>query len=153
MEPIGRDVGTTAKVLGRAFSAALGEAGGSQPVWLILLALKQQRRRTQQEVARAVGIGGPTLTRHLDGLEDAGLVVRSRDSEDRRAVRVELTEQGDAAFLRLREAAVAFDARLRTGLAQEELDRLRELLGRLRSNVAGEEVAEVRSLDAGASVR
>lgn len=62
MQPIGRDVGTTAKALDRAFTRALAERGGSLSSWLILLALKQQRRRTQQEVARAVGIEGPTLT-------------------------------------------------------------------------------------------
>ena len=113
--PIGRDVAATAKVLDRAFGAALAERGGTVPSWLVLLALKQQPHRTQQDIARAVGIGGPTLTHHLDAMEAAGLVVRSRDGTDRRAVHVELTEKGDEAFGRLRDAAVAFDARLRDG--------------------------------------
>ena len=71
-EPIGRAVSSAAKVLNRAFTDQLAEAGGSQHVWLILLTLKQQRWRTQQEIAAAVGIEGPTLTHHLDGLEKAG---------------------------------------------------------------------------------
>jgi MarR family transcriptional regulator, transcriptional regulator for hemolysin len=107
--PIGLAVSATAKVLSRAFDAELAAAGGSQPTWLIVLALKQRRWRTQRELAATVGIEGPTLTHHLDGLEKAGLIERSRDLEDRRAVRVELTPAGDALFDRLRTAAVASD--------------------------------------------
>jgi MarR family transcriptional regulator for hemolysin len=133
--PIGRDVAATAKLLDRAFGAALAEQGGTVPSWLVLLALKQQPHRTQQEIARAVGIGGPTLTHHLDAMEASGLVVRSRDGEDRRAVHVELTAAGDAAFGRLRDAAVAFDDRLRAGLSDAEVEQARALLARLRENV------------------
>jgi MarR family transcriptional regulator for hemolysin len=135
--PIGREVAATAKVLDRAFGAALADAGGTLPAWLVLLALKQQPHRTQQDIARAIGIGGPTLTHHLDGMEASGLVVRSRDGEDRRAVRVELTAAGDETFQRLRAAAMTFDERLRAGLSADELERARELLARLRENVSG----------------
>jgi len=134
--PIGREVAATAKVLDRAFAAALAAEGGTLPTWLILLTLKQQPHRTQQEIAKAVGIGGPTLTHHLDAMESSGLVVRSRVPGDRRAVRVELTAEGDEAFHRLRSAALVHDTRLRSGLSAEEVATLRTLLGRLRENVS-----------------
>jgi MarR family transcriptional regulator for hemolysin len=135
-EPVGRSVASSAKVLSRAFERELAEAGGSQPVWLILLALKQQAWRTQQDLAAAVGIEGPTLTHHLDGLDKAGLIERARDPSDRRAVRVELTDAGDKLFKRLAKAAIGFDQRLRANLSDEELDEFRRVLGRLRDNVA-----------------
>jgi MarR family transcriptional regulator, transcriptional regulator for hemolysin len=135
-EPVGRAVASSAKVLSRAFERELAEAGGSQPVWLILLALKQQDWRTQQDLAAAVGIEGPTLTHHLDGLDKAGLIERARDPNDRRAVRVELTDAGDKLFKRLAKAAIGFDQRLRAGLSDEELDEFRRVLERLRGNVA-----------------
>ena len=134
--PIGRALTDTAKLLNRAFSDELAQAGGSLPVWLVLLALKQQRWRTQQDLAGAVGIEGPTLTHHLDGLEKAGLIERTRDPDDRRAVRVELTEAGDELFHRLAAAAVSFDKRLREGLTEDELDAVRSVLARMRDNVA-----------------
>jgi MarR family transcriptional regulator, transcriptional regulator for hemolysin len=134
-EPVGRAISSGAKVVSRAFERELAEAGGSQPVWLVLLALKQQRRRTQQELAAAVGIEGPTLTHHLDGLEKSGLIERSRDPDDRRAVRVELTAAGEKLFRRLAQAAIGFDQRLRAGISDEELDGFRRVLARLRANV------------------
>jgi MarR family transcriptional regulator, transcriptional regulator for hemolysin len=135
-QPIGRSVSSAAKHLTRAFSSELADAGGSQPVWLILLALKQQKWRTQQDLAGAVGIEGPTLTHHLDGLEKSGLIDRERDPEDRRAVRVELTDAGDELFHRLRDAAVSFDSRLREGISDEELESFRRVLGRMLENVS-----------------
>ena len=137
-EPVGRAIASSAKLLIRAFERELAEAGGSQPVWLILLALKQQDWRTQQDLAAAVGIEGPTLTHHLDGLDKAGLIERARDPNDRRAVRVELTGAGDKLFKRLAKAAIGFDQRLRAGLSDEELDEFRRVLGRLRDNVASD---------------
>jgi MarR family transcriptional regulator, transcriptional regulator for hemolysin len=135
-EPIGRVLDSTAKLLSRAFDQRLAEAGGTRPGWLILLALKQQRWRTQQDLAGAVGIEGPTLTHHLDAMDKAGLIERSRDPDDRRIVRVELTDAGEKLFLELAKAAMVFDQRLREGVSDRELDAVRRVLERLRANVA-----------------
>lgn len=134
--PIGLVVAATAKQLGRAFDEALAGAGGSRPTWLILLALKTRRPETQRELAAAVGIEDATLTHHLDAMQRAGLVSRERVPGNRRVQRVELTASGEEAFLRMRDAARRFDRRIRRGLADDDVDRLRELLGALAANVA-----------------
>jgi MarR family transcriptional regulator, transcriptional regulator for hemolysin len=136
-QPIGLALAATAKRLGRAFDDALAEVGGSRPVWLILLALKVQPPQTQRELAAAVGIEGATLTHHLDAMQRAGLIKRERLPENRRVQRVELTKDGERTFLRLREAAVKFDARIRTGLSDADVDRLRGLLATLDANSPG----------------
>ncbi|MFL5825465.1 MAG: MarR family winged helix-turn-helix transcriptional regulator [Thermoleophilaceae bacterium] len=141
-EPIGLRVTRTAKALSRAFDQELAAAGGTLPTWLILLSVKSGRAATQRELAKAVGIEGATLTHHLTGLESAGLIARTRDPDNRRVQRVELTEDGDAAFARLRKAAERFDTRLRRGLEDDEVDELRVLLGRLEENVGGAQPAQ-----------
>jgi MarR family transcriptional regulator, transcriptional regulator for hemolysin len=147
-EPIGRQLARTAKLLTRAFERDLALAGGSLPTWLILLSLKSRSWRTQRELAEALGIEGPTLTHHLAGLERAGLVRRTRDPDNRRVQRVDLTEAGDAAFRRLRLAASRFDQRLRSGLDDGEIQQLRDLLAQLLSNVTGDEAsADERSAE------
>jgi MarR family transcriptional regulator for hemolysin len=136
--PIGLVVASTAKRLGRAFDEALAEAGGSRPVWLILLALKAQRPPTQRALATAVGIEGATLSHHLDAMQRSGLVMRERLPDNRRVQRVALTAEGEQMFLRLRDAAAAFDRRIRAGLADEDVARLRELLAALEANSAAD---------------
>jgi MarR family transcriptional regulator for hemolysin len=133
--PIGLLLAATSKAVGRAFNEALAGEGGSIPIWLILNALETEPRATQIHLARAVGIEGPTLTRHLDGLEQAGLVRRQRGTVDRRAVQVELTAAGHALHGRLLKAVIQFNQQLRAGLGADDVATLRTLLGRLQDNV------------------
>lgn len=138
MPPLGRQLAMTAKAVSRAFNDTLAEAGGTVPTWLILNALREDEWRTQLDLAHAVGIEGPTLTRHVDGLEAAGLVARRRDPNDRRAVQVELTKAGRAQHERLLRAVIAFNRRLRKGISEHEAKTLAALLDRLATNVARE---------------
>jgi MarR family transcriptional regulator, transcriptional regulator for hemolysin len=135
-EPVGLQLARTAKIVSRAFDAALVAAGGSLPIWLVLLSLKTQRHAMQRELAEALGIEGPTLTHHLNRMEAAGLVRRSRDPQNRRIHQVELTPEGDASFERLLTIVAGFDRRLRKGVTDAEGAVLSELLQRLRQNVA-----------------
>jgi MarR family transcriptional regulator for hemolysin len=82
-----------------------------------------------------MGITGATLTHHLNAMESQGLVRRWRDTSNRRVQRVELTEAGEATFERLREVALRHDARLRSGLTEEETAQLAELLDKLQATV------------------
>lgn len=136
--PIGLHLSSTAKAVSRVFDETLAAAGGSLPSWLILLSLKTRPLANQRELAATVGIQGATLTHHLNAMENDGLITRRRDPANRRVHVVELTEQGEAAFRRMRGAAVAFDRRLRAGIDDEEIARLAGLLDRLRDNVTGD---------------
>ena len=115
-QPIGLVLTRTSRAVSRAFDERLAAAGGSLPIWLILLALKTRATRSQSELADAVGI-------------------RRRDPASRRTSLVEMTDSGTRLFLRLREAAVAHDTRLRAGLSDEEVARLAVLLDTLATNV------------------
>jgi MarR family transcriptional regulator for hemolysin len=126
----------TAKLVSRAFDDALAQAGGSLPMWQLLISLKAQPHGMQRDLANAVGIEGPTVTHHLNRMEQAGLLTRTRDPDNRRVHRVELTPAGEAMFQRLRQAVIAFDRRLRTGLTPDDVAALSGGLERLRGNVA-----------------
>ena len=133
--PIGLRLNQTARVVERAFDEALAAAGGTLPVWLVLLNLKIHRPANQKKLAEFVGISEATLTHHLNAMDASGLIFRTRDAANRRIQVVALTEAGEAAFLRLRDAAVAFDAKLRSGLADADEAQLRALLGQLAATV------------------
>jgi MarR family transcriptional regulator, transcriptional regulator for hemolysin len=134
--PIGLTLARTAKIVSRAFDDTLAAAGGSRPVWLVLISLKTQPTHNQRELADAVGIQGATLTHHLNAMEADGLITRRRDPANRRVHQVRLTDQGEALFHRLASAAQAHDQRLRAGLDDDDLATLERLLGRLREGVA-----------------
>jgi len=134
VEPIGLLLTRAAKAISRAFDDALAGAGGSLPMWQVLVSLKAKEHGAQRTLAEAVGIEGPTLTHHLNRMEAEGLLTRTRDPENRRVHRVELTDAGEAAFHRMRSAAFAFDAQLRNAVSDRELDALRRTLAKLWRN-------------------
>ena len=115
-QPIGLHLAQVAKVVSRAFDDALAQAGGSLPIWLVLISLKS---------APLIPLTSPS----------AGLVTRRRDPRNRRIHVVELTGAGDTLFFRLRDTASAFDQRLRHGLSEQALSEIEDLLTRLRANV------------------
>jgi len=125
-----------ARTISRAFDDTLAAAGGSLPIWLILFNLKSRRVANQRELADAVGVRQATLTHHLNTMDAQRLITRRRDEANRRIHVVELTEAGEAAFLRLRDAAVAFDRRLRHGMPDDEIARLAGALEHLAGNVS-----------------
>ncbi len=133
--PIGLHLTSAARNVSRAFDDALGEAEGSLPVWLVLANLKRNSRANQREIAEAMGISEATLTHHLNTMEGEGLVTRHRDPTNRRVHLIQLTKAGETAFLRLRDAAMTFDRRLRRGIGEDELGQLHNLLTRLAANV------------------
>jgi MarR family transcriptional regulator, transcriptional regulator for hemolysin len=127
-------IGRAAKSLHRAFDDVLVAAGGSTPVWQVLLALSAGDHRTQGDLAEAVGVRQPTLVHHLDAMARAGLVIRERADGNRRVQHVTVTKSGEQLFLRLRRAAASFDGRLRAGLADADVTDLRRLLAQLTEN-------------------
>jgi MarR family transcriptional regulator, transcriptional regulator for hemolysin len=135
-QPIGLVLSRAARTVSRAFDETLALAGGSRPVWLILLSLKTRSRANQRELADAVGIQDATLTHHLNAMESTGLLTRRRDPENRRVHLVELTEAGESMFLQLRGAARSFDSRLHADLGAEDLACLRRSLELLARNAS-----------------
>jgi MarR family transcriptional regulator, transcriptional regulator for hemolysin len=133
--PIGLRLSRTAHAVSQAFERAMAEAGGSASSWQVLLLVRSEQWGTQSKLAEAMGVSGATVTHHLNGLEAQGLVRRWRDDANRRVQRVELTPEGAALFDRLREVAMAHDARLRSKLTDAEAEQLGELLDKLRAGL------------------
>jgi MarR family transcriptional regulator for hemolysin len=129
--PIGLQLTRTARTVAAAFDRALVEAGGSAPIWQVLLLVRSGQTSTQSQMAEAMGITGATLTHHLNAMERQGLVARRREEGNRRVQRVALTETGQELFDRLRAVALRHDAELRARLGEEDTARLAELLDRL----------------------
>jgi DNA-binding MarR family transcriptional regulator len=84
-----------------------------------------------RELARAAGVSAPTATRMLDGVQARGLVTRERCADDRRAVRVALTEEGLVAVREHRARMVARRRALFDRLAPDEREGAARVLARL----------------------
>ena len=86
--PLGLKLATTARFVSRAFDQALTEAGGSLPIWLVLLNLRIRPGTSQRELAEAVGVREATLTHHRNTMEQSRLITRRRDPDKADSARV-----------------------------------------------------------------
>jgi len=89
----------------RARDHILGTALFGEPAWEILLELYaariEGRRLTATSACMASGVPPTTALRWLTRLEEANLVVRSRDSRDARLSLLDLTDEGLARMAEL----------------------------------------------------
>jgi DNA-binding MarR family transcriptional regulator len=129
--------------LGRSFKAAMaavrrlrgrethrpGELSYAQ--FSLLFSLAGEQLRSAKELADAAALSPATVAQMLESLELAGLVRRSRSTDDRRIVLTGLTERGEGL---VRERRARFEQRWRDALAgfsDEELLTAAAVLERL----------------------
>lgn len=91
--------------------------------------------RTCGEIAERLVTRDPDVTRIVDRLEKRELVRRERDAEDRRVVRVFVTESGRKSLARLDAAAKRMPHALLAPLGAKRLEALRDLLDAVRNEI------------------
>lgn len=106
------------------------QAGGS-PALGALLRLAEDDGISQAELARRQRVEAPSMCRMVDRLEREGLVTRERDQDDRRVIRVRLTEAGRAAADAGRDTVKDLEERAFSALSADERLVLADLLGRV----------------------
>jgi DNA-binding MarR family transcriptional regulator len=88
------------------------------------------------DLAARIGTSAPTASRTVDVLDDLGLVARSADPDDRRAVRIELTPLGRRLVdERKARATAAFEPAV-AALGATDRERLVKLLVRMTGALA-----------------
>lgn len=90
----------------------------------------------QAALAERMNVEPMTLVGYLDRLESLGLVAREPDPSDRRAKIVRLTDKAEPFLLQIMDAAAKARAEALVGFSAAEQARLRDLLERLRENLA-----------------
>ena len=115
--------------LARVAEQTCQSAGVSLPQYRLLVSVSGRAQRAS-ELATSVGVSRPTLTSLVDGLEQGGLLERVPVPDDRRGIRLELTEAGHEATARTEKALAMRFAQLLIG-REGVVDDVRDLVGGL----------------------
>lgn len=99
--------------------------------FLILKRLAVLGPMTATELARSVELDGGAMTRQLDHLEGRGYLRRCRHEQDRRALRIELTDAGDALWQQLTGCNDRVLEAAQRSLNEVERERLHDYLSRV----------------------
>ncbi len=105
----------------------------------VIASLAGEERKSASELCKGISYDAGAMTRMLDRLEAKGLIRRNRSPEDRRLVHLELTEEGRAAYPRMRELALGVANRFLRGFTRAEARQLEGLLNRMLENTHQDE--------------
>ncbi|UUD64547.1 MarR family transcriptional regulator [Pseudomonas seleniipraecipitans] len=97
----------------------------------IVLLISQERASSSADLVRLLSLDSGAMTRMLDRLEQKGLLTRERSIEDRRQVRLTLTESGKALGVRVPQIAADATNELTGCLSRSELDEFQRLLKKM----------------------
>lgn len=124
---------STMHALNRAYKPLLDRLGLTYPQYLVLLVLWERDDQAVGEIGERLLLDSSTLTPLLKRLEAAGILVRARNPQDERQVRIRLTAHGAA----MRDVAEGFPQELlnATGCKVAELTDLRTRLLGVRDNM------------------
>ena len=89
--------------------------------------------QSQQALAERLGVPASRMVALVDHLEEAGLVERRPDPEDRRVRGLHLTRKGRGALERAVKIAIDYETRLCAGINREEREQLIDLLQKLQA--------------------
>ena len=114
-------------------------AHGLQPGWFDVLATLRRAGEpyelTPTQLCESAMLSSGGMTKRLDRIAEAGLVQRHPDPDDRRGIRVRLTEEGRELVDRAVEGHVEREHRLLGPLSARDRDTLNALLMKLLEGV------------------
>jgi DNA-binding MarR family transcriptional regulator len=122
------------KHLDHAMNETLAEFGIDRGEWWVLTVLRRSGkpyRLSPGALARYMDLSAGAMTNRLNNLEEAGLIRRLPDVDDRRGVIVELTEEGWQRWQESVGAQARKEALVASALTVDEKQTLNDLLCRL----------------------
>ena len=136
MEDLPFEIAETAHALRKAFDRRASALGVTRAQWKVLFRLTRYPGLRQVELADMLDVEPITLCRIVDRLEEAELVERQRDPEDRRAWRLQVTDKAKPLVERLKSLGSELVGEAFADIDRSELDQVRGVLARVRENVA-----------------
>ncbi|GGB58537.1 transcriptional regulator [Tistrella bauzanensis] len=97
----------------------------------VLGLLDDTQGRPMSDLADAVLVDPPTMTKMIDRMVSQSLVFRAPDPDDRRRVLIFMAPRGQELWQRVQPILAAQQARLEAALSPERLDRLTDALNAL----------------------
>jgi DNA-binding MarR family transcriptional regulator len=119
-----------ARAMRRRFEQAVAPLGLRARHLVALTHLKDHGPSPQQTLIEVLGLDASNLVALLNELEDADLIVRSRDRSDRRRGIIELSAEGERMLAAVDRALEAVDDEVLVALSFEERATLNDLLAR-----------------------
>ncbi len=145
-ESLGYLIADTGRLIRKAFDERARAIGITRSQWRLLANLLRRPGLKQTQLADLLEVEPISLSRMVDRLQDAGMVERRADPNDRRAWCLFLTEKAEPLILQLRSVSDGLHEQALAGFVEAEREVLDELLERIRANLNGDDDAPEKAV-------
>lgn len=119
----------------KALESKLAQHGILTSQWSVLRILWITEGLTQVELAERMRVEKASLTGVLEGMERGGLILRTRNADDRRKINIRLAAKGRRLKAELLPYAAMINRRATCGMSESEIVLLRRLLAKVIENL------------------
>ena len=133
---LGRVIGEVSRAWRYEMNRTLRPLGLNLSMRLVLLQLQRNPEGLMQtDLARSLGIEGPTLVRLLDKLEQKGWIARIASEDDRRRKYTVLTPAAAGQVRIIEQLSDTLREKMMGGLSIEQLAQCTQAMTRMRNNL------------------
>jgi DNA-binding MarR family transcriptional regulator len=109
-------------------------------IGFVLLNINQETGTPATKIAPLLGLEARSLTRILKSMEEKGLIYKVSDKQDKRLVRIFLTEKGLEKKEVSRQTVRHFNHKVQGTIPQEELETFFRVTGRIINMIENKEI-------------
>ncbi len=141
-ETLDHHIKTTWHAIARMYNQQAAKYGGTMSVGYVLLNIDSEEGVPATKIAPQMGLEARSLTRILKSMEEKELIHRSADTQDKRCVRIFLTERGVEMKNKARETVLQFNNALQEQIPASKLNVMFEVLQKVNSMIEESKIYE-----------
>ncbi|WP_110932873.1 MarR family winged helix-turn-helix transcriptional regulator [Paenibacillus bouchesdurhonensis] len=132
---IGFITNTASKKIVDAFNTRLRENNVTRVKWIALFFIGEEKNISQKELAHKMNANESSIARLMERMERDDLCVRTRDTADRRIIRINLTAKGEQLRTELLPLGENFHEDATEDISPTDLEIFKNVLEKMVSNL------------------
>lgn len=141
-ETIDHNIKASWHAISRMYNQQAAKHGITTSIGFVLLNIHSEHGTPATKIAPMMGLESRSLTRMLKSMEEKGLIFKKPDPEDKRSVRIFLTEKGAEKKEVSRITVLKFNNEVRKKIDQNKLATFFEVVGEINEIIEAGKVYE-----------
>lgn len=126
--------------ISRMYNEQASKHGSTAAVGFVLLNIDAREGTPATKIGPALGMESTSLARMLKNLEEEGLICRVQDKNDKRLVRIFLTDKGKEARETAKKVVKKFNNAVKEAVPEEKLQAFFEVMEKINNIIADKKI-------------
>ena len=134
-ETIDHNIKTAWHAIARMYNHQAAKQDMTMSIGFVLLNISSKEGTPATKLAPLMGLESRSLTRVLKNMEEKGLIFKKPDENDKRSVRIYLTDEGKRKKEVSRETVLRFNNVLRNNISEEKIEIFFEVIKEVNETI------------------